>query len=217
MTDYSTARTKMVDCQIRPSDVTRFPIIEAMLNVPREEYVPTEMRPVAYAGEHVPIGGGRAVLDPRILAKMLDAVDIQPDELVLDIGCGLGYSTAVAAWFAEAVIAVEEDDTLALDAENILSAQSVDNAFVHNGVLAKGAPKHGPYDVILIEGAVEEVPQALTDQLKEGGRIAAIFADGALGRCLLGIRSRNGIAWRPAFDANAPVLPGFSKSKEFVF
>ena len=109
MTDYAARRAVMVDTQIRPSDVTKFPIIDAMMSVPREAFVPVELREAAYMGENIDLGGGRVILDPRILGKMLDALDIQADELVLDVGCALGYSSAVMARVAEAVVAVEEN------------------------------------------------------------------------------------------------------------
>lgn len=217
MTDFAAARKAMVDCQIRPADVTRFPIIEAMLQVPRELFLPRELRDVAYSGEHVALGQGRVLLDPRILAKMLDALDVQPDEMVLDIGCGLGYSTAVIGWIAEAVVGVEADAETAALAEVTLGEQSADNTVVHTGSLAEGATEHGPYDVIIIEGGVVVLPQAIADQLKEGGRIAAIFIDGNLGSCHLGLKTGGAIAWRRMFDAMAPVLPGYDKKSEFVF
>ena len=217
MTDFKAARIAMVDCQIRPSDVTRYPIIQAMLNVPREEYLPTEAQPVAYMGEHVEIAPGRVCLDPRVLAKMIDALAIQPGDLVLDIGAGLGYSTAVAARIAEAVVALEEDEALAEEAAATLSAQGVDNAVVETGPLAEGAPAHGPYDVILFQGAVETVPDAIVDQLRENGRIMIIEMMGALGVAKLGVKGANGITWRRSFDATAPVLPGFAREKAFVF
>jgi protein-L-isoaspartate(D-aspartate) O-methyltransferase len=216
MTDFARRRTTMVDTQVRPSDVTRFPIIEAMLSVPREDFVPVERREAAYAGEHVDLGRGRVVLDPRTLAKMLDAADIQSDEIVLDVGAGLGYSSALAARLAEAVIALEEDKALATEAERALSAAGADNVAVVEGPLADGAAKHGPYDVILLEGAVEHMPDSLVDQLKEGGRLVAIFAEGALGVVRVGYRIDGRVNWRYAFNAGAPVLPGFEARRAFV-
>lgn len=216
MTDFATRRTMMVDTQIRPSDVTKFTIIEAMLAVPREAFVPPARREVAYVGEHVGLGAGRVVMDPRVLAKMLDALDIQPTDTVLDIGSGLGYSAAVIARMAETVIAVEEDETLARDAQATLSAQDVDNAAVQVGPLAAGAPKAAPYDVITLQGAVETLPEALVAQLKEGGRIGAIFMDGALGVARIGYKIDGQITWRNAFNATAPVLPGFAAHKAFT-
>ena len=173
MSDFATRRVMMVDTQVRPSDVTKFPIIEAMLAVPREAYVPNALREAAYMGENVEIAQGRVVLEARSFAKMLDALDIQPGELVLDLGCGLGYSTAVIARLADAVVAVEEDEALAAEAQRTLSAEGVDNAAVIVGALASGDAKHGPYDVITIEGGVETVPDTLLAQLREGGRVGA--------------------------------------------
>lgn len=216
MTDFATRRTMMVDTQVRPSDVTKYPIIAAMLSVPREAFVPAQMREAAYAGEHVTLGNGRVVLDPRTLAKMLDALDIQGTETVLDIGCGLGYSSAIIARMAEAVVAVEEDETLATEAQRALSAQGVDNAAVNHGKLAVGAPKAGPYDVIVLQGAAEVIPDSLVAQLKEGGRIGALFMEGNLGVARVGYKIDGRITWRQVFNASAPVLPGFEMRKAFA-
>lgn len=217
MIDYQAARIAMVDGQVRPSDVTLYPIIDAMLNVPREVYVPTDMRAVAYVGKHIDLESGGVVLAPRILAKILEMLDIQPNELVLDIGVGMGYSAAVIARLAEAVIAVEENAELAGIAETTLSEQSADNAIVHNGPLAAGAAEHGPYDAIVVEGGVETLPDSLLAQLKIGGRIAAIFIDGPNGQCRIGVRTEAGISWDAVFDATAPVLSGFEVEKTFSF
>jgi len=217
MTDYNTARTAMVDCQIRPSDVTKYPIIEAFLTTPREAYVPLSDRPVAYAGEHIALNSGRVLLDARTFAKMLDALNVQPDELVLDLGCGLGYSTAIIATMAEAVVAVESDTGMAASATDTLSEQSVDNVFVTTGDLTQGNAKNGPYDVIILQGSVDEVPDALTDQLKDGGRICAIFRDGSYGECRIGHKSHKKLSWRAVFNASAPLINGFESKPEFNF
>lgn len=215
MTSFERRRKMMVDTQVRPSDVTRFTVIEAMLTVPREKYVPESWREAAYAGEHVALGDGRVVLDPRTLAKILDAVDIQPSEAVLDVACGLGYSTALAAQLAEAVVGVESDRFMAREAEQTLASEGVDNAVVIEGDPAAGAPEHGPYDVILIQGGVEAVPECYTDQLTDGGRIAAIFMQGELGIVRIGVKADGKITWRFAFNASAPVLEGFTQRRAF--
>lgn len=217
MTNYAARRTMMVDTQVRPSDVTKFPIIDAMLSVPREAFVPGSLREAAYIGENVPLGRQRVVLEPRTLAKMLDGLDIGLDDLVLDIGCGLGYSSAVMARMAEAVIAVEEDDEMFEEAQGILMEQGADNVVLHHAPLVEGAPKHGPYDVIVVEGAVVRLPEPLTDQLKEGGRIACLFSEGALGVVRIGHKIDGKMTWRDAFNAGAPVLPGFEPHAEFTF
>jgi protein-L-isoaspartate(D-aspartate) O-methyltransferase len=217
MTDFSKRRTMMVDTQVRPSDVTKFPIIDAMLNVAREDFVPTAKREAAYMGENLVLGQGRVLLEPRTLAKMLDALAIGGDELVLDVGCATGYSTAVIARMAQAVVAVEQDESMAHEAQDALMAAGADNAVVHEGPLVDGAAQHGPYDVIVLQGGVADVPAALTDQLKEGGRIAALFMDGVVGEVRLGTKRAGQISWRLAFNATAPMLPGFEKDMNFSF
>lgn len=215
MNDFAARRTMMVDTQVRPNDVTKFPVIEAMLTIPREDFVPAARRAVAYSGENLDIGNGRVLLEPRTLAKMVDALDIQPNELVLDLGCGYGYSAAVIARMAEAVVAIEESDELVAEAETRLAEAGVFNAAVLSAKLTDGAPDQGPYDVVLIEGAVEEVPESIASQLKEGGRIAALFVEGKLGVVRLGIKLNDRINWRYAFNANAPLLPGFTRERGF--
>ena len=217
MIDYQAARTAMVDGQVRPSDVTLHPIIEAMLNVPREAYVPVEKRSVAYIGAHIDLEDGRVILAPRILAKMLESLDIKSNELVLDVGVGLGYSAAVISHLAEAVIAVEENANMASAAETTLSEQSADNAVIYTGSLSDGAAEHSPYDVIVIEGGVQMLPESLLSQLKIGGRIAAIFIDGPSGQCRIGIRTDTGTSWNAVFDATAPILSGFEIENTFSF
>lgn len=213
--DYSTRRTMMVDTQVRPSDVTKFPIIDAMLEVPREVYVPDSLREAAYMGEHLTLGDDRVVLEPRTFAKMLEVLDIQQDHTVLDLGCGLGYSTAVLAHLADFVAGVEDDEERATEAQSLLSENGVDNAAVLSGSLAEGAEKSGPYDIIMIQGAVDEVPETLLDQLREGGRIACIFAEGSLGVVRVGHKLNDRVSWRFAFNATAPLLSGFQKEAVF--
>jgi protein-L-isoaspartate(D-aspartate) O-methyltransferase len=216
MSEFASRRVMMVDTQVRPSDVTKFPIIDAMLSVPRETFVPEDKREAAYMGENLPLGPGRVVLEARTMAKLLDALDIQPGELVLDIGCGLGYSAAVIARLGETVVAVEEDETLAAEAQRLLSEAGVDNAIVVLGKLAEGSAKCAPYDVITIEGGVEKVPEAILDQLKEGGRIGAVFMEGAVGTARIGYKTDGRVSWRQVFNAAAPVLPGFHAARSFM-
>jgi protein-L-isoaspartate(D-aspartate) O-methyltransferase len=216
MPDFAFRRMMMVDTQVRPSDVTKYPVIAALLDIPRERFVPAEMREAAYAGENVALAPGRVLLEARTFAKMLDALDIQKTDLVLDVGAGIGYSAAVIARMAEAVIALEADEAMAREAEAALAEVGADNAVVVAGALDDGAARHGPYDAIVVEGAAEVVPEALAAQLKEGGRIACLFADGPVGVCRIGLKSGGRIAWRDAFNAAAPVLPGFARAREFV-
>ncbi|MBN8630279.1 MAG: protein-L-isoaspartate O-methyltransferase [Rhodobacterales bacterium] len=216
MSEFASRRVMMVDTQVRPSDVTKFPIIDAMLSVPRETFVPVARREAAYVGENLDLAPGRVVLEPRTLAKLLDALDVQPGELVLHIGCGLGYSAAVIARLAETVVAVEEDEALAAEAQRILSEEGVDNAVVVVGKLTGGSANCAPYDVITVEGGVEQVPETVLAQLKDGGRIGAVFMDGALGTAKVGYKIDGQITWRPVFNAAAPVLPGFQIARGFT-
>lgn len=216
MSDFAARRTMMVDTQVRPSDVTKFPIIDAMLSVPRELYVPSEAVEAAYISENIAIARNRVVLEPRTFAKLLDALNITDDELVLDIGAGYGYSSAVIAQMAEAVIAVEEDESLSSEAQTILSEQGADNVVLHVAPLKEGAPEHGPYDVIMIQGGVGEVPDALIEQLKDGGRMGCVFMEGALGVARIGYKIDGKMNWRFSFNGSAPVLPGFAKETAFA-
>ncbi|MDG4648526.1 protein-L-isoaspartate O-methyltransferase [Roseibacterium sp. SDUM158017] len=217
MADFAKQRLTMVDTQVRPSDVTNFPIIDAMLAVPREEFVPNARRELAYVGGPLEIAPGRALLDPRTIAKMLDAGNLRPGDAVLEIGCGLGYTTALLAHIVDAVVAVEEDEALAAEAEATLGAQGIDNAAIVTGPLAEGHAKAGPYDAIMIFGGVEELPPALIDQVKDGGRIVAIFMNGQNGEAMEGLKSDGRMSWRMAFNATADILPGFARAESFTF
>ena len=207
----------MVDTQVRPSDVTKFPVLDAMLSVPRERYVPDGARDLAYMDGPIDLGGGRQLLDPRAIGKLLEALEPTPDEMVLEIGAGLGYTTALLAHLAEAVVAVEQDEDLSREAEAMLSDAGVDNAAVVKAPLVEGSAKHGPFDVVVAFGGVADIPDTITDQLKEGGRIAAIFMDGAVGEARIGLKGGGRVSWRMAFNATAPVLPGFGRVPSFQF
>jgi protein-L-isoaspartate(D-aspartate) O-methyltransferase len=212
MSDFSARRVMMVDTQVRPQDVTKFPIIAAMLSVPREHYLPEAAREAAYVGGNVPLGPRRVVLEPRSFAKLLDALDIVPGDRVLDLGAGYGYSAAVLAELGAKVVAVEEDPVMAAAA----TARLEGSARVVCGALAAGSAADGPYDAILVQGAVEAIPSALEAQLVEGGRIGAIYMEGALGIARIGHKLDGKVTWRYCFNATAPVLPGFEARRGFV-
>ncbi|MCC1494671.1 protein-L-isoaspartate O-methyltransferase [Cognatishimia sp. F0-27] len=216
MTDFATRRRMMVDTQVRPSDVTEFPIIDAMLSLPREAFVPRDKIEAAYAEDQIELGGGRVILDPRCFAKMLDAANLNNKDLVLDIGAGFGYSSAIIARIAEAVVAVEDDEARAQEAQDLLTEHHADNVILHRGPLVDGADEHGPYDVIMIEGGIETLPDSIAAQLKDGGRVVAIFMDRALGTVRVGYKLDGKISWRYAFNAGAPVLDGFEKTRSFA-
>lgn len=217
MTDFAAARAAMVDCQVRPSDVTRYEIIEAMLWCPREQFVPRHARAVAYAGAEIELAEGRALLEPRILAKMLETAAIGPNDLVLEIAPATGYATAVIARLAQAVIAVEPDEGFAGQAKETLAGLEVANAVVSVGDPAAGDAAHAPFDVIFVNGMIETLPAALGAQLREGGRLVALVAEDGVGHCRLYTKSGDTLSDRYVFDAGGPVLPGFARRSEFVF
>lgn len=216
MTDYATARTVMVDRQVRPSDVTSFPIIDAMLRVPRERFAPRGQESVAYAEAPIALGGGREMLEPRVFAKLLEGARIGPDDLVLDIAPGYGYSTAAMAAIAAAVIAIEPDAAMAEAATAALEALEVDNAMVRVGDPAEGDAAHGPYDAIFVNGGVIGAPEALGAQLKEGGRLVAIDMSQGGGQAMAYIRVGDRLQPRRLFDAAAPVLDAFRGEASFA-
>ena len=213
MTSFVTRRQIMVDTQVRPSDVTSLPIINAMLKVPREQFLPVERAEAAYMGENIPLAPGRVMLAPRTFAKMVEAAQIGLEDVVLVVGAGFGYSAAVLQRIAKRVVALEEDPSLNHAAEEALSGYGADHIV---GPLTLGAKSAGPFDVILIEGAVEQIPDALVDQLKPQGRIVALFSEGQLGTCKVGHKFDGRIEWRNAFTASAPLLHGFERAPTFA-
>lgn len=217
MIDFTAQREAMVDCQVRPADVTRYAIIDAMLAVPREMFVARAKRAVAYAGTEIEVAPGRALLEPRVLAKMLESAGIGRGDLVLEIAPATGYSTALIARMAEAVIAVEADEALAAQAQQNIARLEIDNAVVTCADPASGDPAHAPFDAIFVNGAVERVPETLTDQLRDGGRLVAVVVEDGRSQCRVLTRSRAGISERYAFDAGAPLLPGFERPAAFTF
>lgn len=215
--DYAAARHNMVEGQIRPNNVTDHLVIDAMAAIPRELFVPKAMRGIAYVDEDLDIGNGRCVMDPTVFARLLQAAEIEKTDVVLDIGCGTGYSTAVLSKIASTVVALEPDADFNAQASKTLSDLGIDNVAVISGDLAQGSPDQGPFNIIFLNGAVEEVPQALLQQLVEGGRLMAVLTKGRFGVASVYTRSGNAFGHRPLFDANVPNLPGFSKPVEFAF
>ncbi|AXC49412.1 protein-L-isoaspartate O-methyltransferase [Paracoccus suum] len=217
MLDFAQARTTMVDTQVRPSDVTRFPVIEAMLAIPRELFVPAPRRSVAYVGENLSLPGGRVMLEARTLAKMIDGLDPGPEDLVLDVACSNGYAAAVLGRIAGAVVALEDEAGAVATAEGALREAGAETVAVVQGPLTEGWDAQAPYDIMIVSGgAVEVVPDSLTSQLREGGRIAALFHQGALGVVRIGLKSGGEITWRDQFNAHAPLLAGFARQRGFT-
>lgn len=216
MPDYAARRRMMVDTQVRPSDVTEFPIIDAMLTIPREQFVPNDKVETAYIGEHITIESGRVLLDPRVFAKMLEGMNLSKTDLVLDVGSGYGYSSAVIAHIVEAVVALEEDEGMLTEAETLLADSGADNVILHAGPLTQGAADLGPFDAIIVEGGVEDLPETLVAQLKEGGCLACLFMQGQVGAVRIGMKLDGKMSWRFEFNATAPVLPGFTGQSAFA-
>ena len=223
MVDFASARRMMVDGQIRTSDVTDLRVLTAFGEVPRERFVPAGKIDLAYLDRDLRVGGGtpdrppRHLLKPMVVAKLIHALDLGPQDRVLDVGCASGYSTAILARLAGQVIAVEEDAALAEAAAEILRGLGCANAVVRTGPLKDGAAADGPYDAILIEGAVEVVPESLCAQLKDGGRLVGILRHGPMGKAMLYRSVAGEVSGRPLFDAGAPLLPGFARPAAFVF
>lgn len=224
MTDTRLQRLNMVESQVRTSDVTDRRIIRAMLEVPREAFVPEALAPIAYMDEPITVsarsngtGGVRQLLAPRTLAKLVQLAQVDESSSVLDVGCATGYSTAVLAKIAHRVVGVEADEALAEAASRALQRLGVTNAEVLRAPLAQGAPSEAPFDAIILNGAVEVVPQTLMEQLKDGGRLVAVVVRGALSRAHVTLRAGNGFDSRPAFEAPAAPLPGFEAPAGFVF
>ncbi|HJW39596.1 MAG TPA: protein-L-isoaspartate O-methyltransferase [Rhizomicrobium sp.] len=217
MADYATQRFNMVECQVRTNDVTDPRIHDAMLAVPRERFVPASRRAFAYADVPVEIAPGRSLLDPRTFAKLVQLADLHATDRVLDVACGTGYSTVVLARIAKEVVGLEQDADLVRAASDMVPASGATNATVVQGGLTEGVKAKAPFDAILIEGAVESVPDSLIGQLAEGGRLAAIVNAGGQGRAQLFVREKGRVGSRMDFDASVPLLAGFRKVVGFVF
>lgn len=220
--DAEVQRANMVESQVRPSDVTDRRILRAMLDIPRDQFVPAPLKQLAYIDDEVPLATGaasrqtRTLMAPRAFAKLVQLAEISPSDVVLDVGCASGYSAAVLGKLAETVVALEVDPELAETAAGLLSETSYDNVAVVIGELAIGYPAEGPYDAIVVEGLVDEVPFSLLDQLKDGGRLVAVLS-GRPSRAVLWRRLGGTFDEREAFEAAASPLPGFSKPATFVF
>ncbi|MCX5493835.1 protein-L-isoaspartate O-methyltransferase [Kaistia dalseonensis] len=222
MVDFAKARTTMVDCQIRTVDVTDFDILDAFLAVPREVFVPDQLKPFSYIDEDILVSApgtpGRYVMEAGPLAKLIQLAGVAATDKVLDIGATTGYAAALLSSLAASVVALESDPALADQARANLASLGKTNVTVVTGSLLAGYSAAAPYDVILIEGAVEEIPDALTAQLSEGGRIVTVVgANGLAAKATIYTRSSGSLSGRPAFNTYVRPLPGFEKPKVFVF
>ncbi|WP_428696966.1 protein-L-isoaspartate O-methyltransferase family protein [Stappia sp.] len=220
MGDYEQVRTHMVDNQLRTNDVTDLRVLDAMEAVPRERFVPASRRCIAYSDQDIALTSGsspRYLMKPHIFAKLVQLAAVRPGEVALCVGCGTGYGVAVLAQLAGSVVGIDNDPETVATASELLVDLGIENAAVIDGDLVTGAASEGPYDVILIDGAVERLPDALTAQLKDGGRLVVIRGRGGSGTAELHVRSGDVVSGRFAFNAAAQVLPGFEQPREFVF
>mgnify|MGYP002621637730 CR=1 FL=1 len=223
--DFQELRVKMVDGQVRTTDVTDAAILSAMLEVPREEFVPARLRSLAYVDEDIQIAegdasrgaAGRFLMRASPFAKLVQLGEVRAGDLVLDVGAGTGYSSAILARIAGFVVALESDAALAGEAGARLAALGCDNVSVVEGALAAGHAAQAPYDVILIEGAVDEVSPALIDQLKDGGRLVAVVGEGNAGRATVWLKEGGLVSSRAAFNAAVPMLEAFRRVPAFEF
>ena len=219
---YDELRQTMVDSQIRTTDVTNLRVVDAFLTVPREAFVSDQRKPFAYIDDDIEISGPSAearrfLMEPSPFAKLVQLADVQSGDLVLDIGCGTGYSSAVLSLLGNAVIALESDEELADRASEILLENGFDNIAVVTGSLDAGYAGEGPYDVIFIGGSVDSVPDALFDQMKDGGRLVVVEGHGLGGFATLYVKDGAYVSGRKSFNLSVKALPGFQRKMEFSF
>lgn len=217
MTDYAVARRNMVLSQLEPNRVSDARILAAMGSIPREVFAPKSLAGVAYVDEALEIAPGRYLMEPMVLARLIDALAIEPGDLVLSVGCSTGYAAAVLTRLAGTVVAVESDTELVALAGDNLAKVDIDNVAVIEGPPAIGLADQGPYAAILIDGAVGEVPPALLAQLAPGGRLACVVQHGPAGKAMLFSENGGVLGHRPLFDASIPPLPGFARPDVFAF
>ena len=216
--DFATARRNMVENQIRTNRVTDSAIVDAFEEIPREVFVPEHLSSVAYVDEQLMVAQGRYLLEPMVLAMLLQSAAIRPDDVVLEIGCGTGYSSAILANLASTVVAIEEDEGLVQQATKNLIELGVDNVAIMTNPLTAGYKKQSPYNVIVISGSVAEVPELITAQLMDGGRLVTVFNKGdSLGKGVLITKIGRTISSKDTFEAWTPTLPGFEKRPTFAF
>lgn len=218
MIDYAAARLNMVEGQLRTNGITDPGVVEAFLGVPRQRFVPEPLRGIAYVDEDVPLGNGRYLMEPLVLARLIQLAQTRPDEQALFLGAGTGYGVAILARLVGSVIAVEPDERLAAEARRHLAVLGASNATVAEGPLPQGHEPGAPYDVILFGGGIAEVPDAIAEQLAERGRLVAVIKpDERVGQATVMTRTGRILSRRPSFDAATPLLPGLEAQPSFVF
>lgn len=217
MSISANARQHMIDCQLRPNEVNDERIIEAIVSVNREKFVPKNLSGVAYMDNDIQVAPGRCIMAPTVFARLVDAADVKSHDLVLDVGCATGYSSAVLGRLAEAVVALEEDEGLTETANNVLAEESCDNVAVVTGSLVEGLAGQGPYDLVFIEGMIDHIPQTMIDQIAEGGRLVCVINENGIGKATYVTCEKGVVGKRVLFDATIPPLKAFNKKKSFTF
>jgi protein-L-isoaspartate(D-aspartate) O-methyltransferase len=220
MSDFETARRNMVDGQLRPTKVTDIRILDAMGTLPREMFVDKSRQGIAYVDEDIEIAPGRHMMEPVVLARLVQALDIGSTDSVLVIGAGTGYDAAVIGTLAGPVVAIESDPQLVETASMLINHLGIDNVAVVEAPLADGYAAQAPYDLVFVGGSVPEVPARIADQVAPGGRIVAVLGgaeNGILGRACVMTKVEKSLSGRPIFDAGTQPLPGFEAAAEFVF
>ena len=216
---FASARRTMVHCQLRPSKVTDLNVLDAFMRIPREKFLGKQQRALAYVDENLPLSGGRCLMQPMVLARLIQALEMRPLNNVLIVGAGCGYGTAIVAGLVGSVIAIETRANLVEKAQDVLVSVGIDNAAIVKSRLVDGYPNEGPYESILIEGGVESVPRNLLQQLTPKGRLAAIYRKMGhpVGVASLWMRSGKEFCRTPLFDASVPNLDEFNTKAEFIF
>jgi protein-L-isoaspartate(D-aspartate) O-methyltransferase len=217
MLDSTALRANLVAAQLRTNDVHDPRVLRAFMEVPRERFVPPEKQAEAYKEGYIDLGRGRVLNDPRSLGKLLQLAEIEETDSILDVGCATGYSTAVLAHLGARIFGLEIDPEFAKTADANLRELHLANGRILSGPLVEGFPPQAPFNVIFVNGAIEERPEALLSQLANDGRLVAIVREGAVGRGVLYVKHDGSISERSAFDAMLPVLPGFARKPRFVF
>jgi protein-L-isoaspartate(D-aspartate) O-methyltransferase len=215
--DFVAARRNMIESQLRTNRIVDEALLAVMADVPRERFVPEHLQGIAYVDEDLAIGGGRYIMEPLVLAAMIQGAGVRPADVVLDIASGTGYAAAVLARLAGTVFALESDAALAARAGELYLEMAPDNVVPIEGPLAEGCAEHAPFDVILIEGTVERVPDAILDQLGDDGRLVAVVLENGIGRMTVIRKSGGHYSQRAIRDANTPQLEAFQRPPEFVF
>lgn len=216
--DFPAARRIMVDSQVRPNNVTDPELVGALLRVEREAFVPVSRKSVAYSELVIETSEGRALWTPRDFSKLVKAMDPQRSDIALVIGAGAGYETAILAEIVETAIGLEEDEAVVEATTNRLADQGADRAVIVAGPLEKGLADQGPFDLILINGMVETIPEAWTAQLSEGGRLGVVVETGrGLGEARIYRRSGDVVSSRTSFEASPPKFSAFKAEKTFAF